>query len=165
MTARHRRAGDASVEAGAEGVGAFGSFRIDARIGHAWFARPQTTSLPAERAPETLPVLRRAELVLASQGRAIARRATRVPAEAIVALGAALSSEPKKAAFAGPAVPRGANDNQAYLSGRARMLLREVLFLVIFGATLAGTYYLGRLHAFHNVIVVPESSAGANRIV
>jgi hypothetical protein len=140
------------------------SFRVDARLGYAWFARSAEAKRPVERVPETLPALRRAELVLASQGRAIARRATRIPADAIVALGAALSPGTKRAP-AGSGMGQVANDNGPYLSPRARTLLREAFFLLIFGATLAGTYYLGRMHAFHNVIVVPDSVAHGHRVV
>ncbi|HMO28495.1 hypothetical protein [Enterovirga sp.] len=114
-----------------------------------------------------LPALRRAELVLAGQGRAIARRATRIPAEAVVGLGAALSApsarEPTPVLAAGAAGRDIANDNLAASGGRT--LLREVLFLLVFGATLAGTYYLGRLHGTQNVIVVPEPASRADKVV
>ena len=58
-----------------------------------------------------------------------------------------------------------ANDNKPLLSPKARTVLREMLFLLLFGATLAGTYYVGRLHAFHNVIVVPDTAIKGGRIV
>lgn len=147
--------------------GSSSSFSVDARIGHAWFARPEKAPLPVKRGAEMLPALRRAELVLAGQGRAIARRATRIPAEAIVGLGARLSAaprpEPSSALAAGTAGGDSANDNVARSVGRT--LLREVFFLLVFGATLAGTYYLGRLHGMQNIIVVPEPGSRADKIV
>ena len=143
-------------------------FRIDARIGHAWFARSDRPEASGERSSDLLPALRRAELALAQQGRAIARRAIRVPAEAIVAVGAALSSPPRatvETVAAAPDRTRAVANDNVLLGARSRTVLREVLFLLIFGATLAGTYYLGRMHAFYNVIVVPDASVRTNRVV
>lgn len=155
-----------SPEAPEGAGGSSSSFSVDARIGHAWFARPAKAP-PPRRGAEMLPALRRAELVLAGQGRAIARRATRIPAEAIVGLGARLSAaprpEPSPALAAGPAGGDSANDNVARSAGRT--VLREVFFLLVFGATLAGTYYLGRLHGMQNIIVVPEPGSRADKIV
>jgi hypothetical protein len=62
----------------------------------------------------------------------------------------------------GPDPRRGAeaNDNDVPAHReRARSVLREVVLLVIFALTLAGTYYLGSLNAAHNVIVVPGPSS------
>lgn len=168
MKLRHRTVAGGQASADAAGHGRFpsGYFQIDARMGHAWFARPDEAKVPVERSPETLPVLRRAELVLASQGRAIARRARRVPAEAIVSLGASLASARRDTAEpAASAMASVANDNVAYLDPRTRTLLREAAFLLMFGVTLAGTYYLGRQHAVSNVIVVPDASTRANKVV
>ena len=155
-------------QAAGNGEGSSRAFRIDVRFGHAWFARSERARLPAQRGPELLPALRRAELILASQGRAIARRATRIPTDAIVALGAALSPPVRAmplAAPAGASLPSdtsGANDNAAKVVRNKKALLREIVFLLIFGATLAGTYYLGRLHAFYKVIEVPEPRSGGS---
>lgn len=168
MRPRGHAAGNVAFPADAQSAGkSHGAFRVDIRLGHAWFARSGKTKLPATRGPEILPVLRRAELVLANQGRAIARRVTRIPADAIVALGAALSSASPRSAPASmsrvaAAVPAAdiANDNKAQIVRKRGALLREVMFLLLFGATLAGTYYLGRMHAFQKIIVVPEPMAG-----
>lgn len=168
MKPRHRAFGEAQRGTRSQPGDAHfsSSFNIDARIGHAWFARSGRPKLPVKRGPDMLPALRRAELVLADQGRAIARRARRIPADAIVAMGAPLSPAGPPVGVAGGTPDRGiANDNAVLFSPRARTLLREVLFLLIFGATLAGTYYLGRLHAYHNVIVVPDRMTGTGRIV
>ena len=108
-----------------------------------------------------LPALRKAELILAGQGRAIARRATRVPAEAIVQLGSALSAAGDRRRAATPA-EAAANDNAGARAGTA---LREIAFLLIFCATLAGTYFLGRAHASATVISVPDSVSGATKVV
>lgn len=164
MKPRHRARGvNFSSSPETAGLSSSGAFRIEARAGHAWFARSEASRLPAARHSEMLPALRKAELILANQGRAIARRARRVPSEAIVALGAALGTQ--KAEHRLDRRPGAvANDNSNRVDPKTRMLLREIVFLIIFGATLAGTYYLGRMHGFHNVIVVPDSKSQTNRL-
>lgn len=139
-----------------------GLFRLDGRLGHAWFARPAEAP-PRAEAKQTLPALRRAELILSGKGRAVARRATRIPADAIVGIGSKAS--PLRRAEDRKAKANVANDNQRRLSPKVRTFLREMLFLLLFGATLAGTYYVGRLHAFQNVIVVPDTAIKGGRIV
>jgi hypothetical protein len=140
-----------------------GLFRLDGWLGHAWFARPSEAPQPRAEAKQTLPALRRAELILSGKGRAVARRATRIPADAIVGIGAKAS--PLRRAEDRKAKASVANDNQRRLSPKVRTFLREMLFLLLFGATLAGTYYVGRLHAFQNVIVVPDTAIKGGRIV
>lgn len=160
MKPRCRAAGEPQFPERPDGTAGSTSFEVDARIGHAWFARPEVPKMTGEKGSGRMPALRKAELILAKQGRAIARRATRVPVDAIVKLGAALSPPPRKRRPlkpVGASVKQAANDN----SGLNNMtILREIAFLLIFGATLAGTYFLGRAHASHTVISVPEPTRG-----
>lgn len=167
MKFRHRTVAGGPASADAGGGSRFPSefFQIDARIGHAWFARPDAAKVSVEPRQETLPALRQAELALSHQGRAVARRPRRVPSDAIVSLGATLASARRESGEPSAGMGSVANDNVPYLSSRTRTLLREITFLAIFVATLAGTYYLGRTHSFHNVIVVPDAGQRANRIV
>ena len=132
--------------------------------GHGWFARPHT-AVPSLRASGPVPVLRKAELALASQGRAVARRAVRVPADAFVAVRTrpALAAPvrplalPPASTGSGP-VPAGAGAVLAPSRGSRilRIVLREAIAFALLAATLAAVYYAGRLHALQNVIVVPE---------
>ena len=161
MQLRPQPADGTDISAAAALPNGHNPFRIDGWFGHAWFARREEK--PREEARQTLPALRQAELILSGKGRSVARRPTRIPADAIVGIGKKPS--PVRHAPDREAKSDVANDNQRSLSLRLRNLLREVFFLIAFGATLAGTYYLGRMHAFHNVIVVPETPAKGNRIV
>lgn len=104
------------------------------------------------------PAMRQAELLLAGQNRQVGSRPVRVPGDAFVPIGTRLLPSPSasRLMLAAP----GANDNAVPARpGSARPLLREALFLLILAATLAGTYWIGRLNAAQNVIVVPGPSS------
>lgn len=125
-----------------------------------------------DRCPvEMLPALRRAEAVLGGQERGVGRRPVRVPLDAVVGvrtrpalpappptlrLGASPSSGvTREAERSAPT----ANDNgppQVVTRSRVRAVLRELAALALLAVTLAAVYYVGRMHAFQNVIVVPE---------
>ncbi|TDR94437.1 hypothetical protein [Enterovirga rhinocerotis] len=138
-------------------------FEVEARAGHAWFARREKPREPVERRSANVPALRQAELVLSGTSRAVARRMVRIPADSIVSVsGSGLRQSFLPAETAAPR--RCANDNVAGDGRRVPTWLREMLFLAIFVATLAGTYYLGRQHAAENVIIVPETSERMHRI-
>lgn len=108
------------------------------------------------------PALGRAELLLAGQGRKVGSRPLRVPQDAFVPVApnpfTALPGR-KWPALAAPSPATGANDNAEAAPSRRRTVLRELVFLLIFAATLAGTYYIGRMNAATNVIVVPGPSS------
>lgn len=121
-------------------------------------------SLPTRR-QTGLPVLRRAELALAGQERHLARRTVKVPEDAFVTV----RSGP--AALAGPLrlsapIPVRTQDRSDRIvvrgAWRPKMsrILRELVMLLLLAATLAGTFYLGRVYAFQNVIVLPDPDRG-----
>lgn len=117
----------------------------------------------------TLPALRRAELALARQERSVGSRAVRVPLDAFVPIAMPRLLPPPRetlmlAAPAEPAVS-GANDNRTPApSSTGRALLHELLFLLLLAVTLALTFYVGRLNAAQNVIVVPGPSGPQNLV-
>jgi hypothetical protein len=81
-----------------------------------------------------------------------------VPASAFVSIGR-LSGRvlPGGARLLGS---RGANDNfvaPAALAGRSRW--RDLFFLAVLAATVAGAFFSGRVHGFQRVIVVPSPSS------
>ena len=109
----------------------------------------------AVASPGLPPALRQAELALSGQDRAIARRPLRIPAGDTVACG----SDRSRTASLRSGGPTEANDNAASSQpkfGRIRTMAREVLFMALFAATLAGVYHLGRLHSVQNVIILPD---------
>lgn len=69
-----------------------------------------------------------------------------VPAPGLMRLAA---SAPPPRATGDAATPKRA-------ASRAACRIREAVTIALFVATLAATYYLGRTHAFQNVIIVPE---------
>ena len=82
----------------------------------------------------------------------------RVPASAIVSIGArATAPVPRHRARLGFFV-RSANDNKAP-AGERRGVLRDIFFLMILAATVAGAFWSGRVHAIQKVIVVPGPSS------
>lgn len=122
---------------------------------------------PATRAPVSDLALRQAEPALAGQGRGVPRRLVRVPLGSVVPGKSTSSSmqvvpRPPAMRLAASAPPPRATEDAATpkppLStvSRAAYVLREAITIALFVATLAATYYLGRTHAFQNVIVVPE---------
>jgi hypothetical protein len=52
-------------------------------------------------------------------------------------------------------VPAIANDNKVTVRKRPAVL-RQAFFLALLGASLAGAFYNGRVHAMQKVIVIPE---------
>lgn len=147
-------------------AGASGALpRLEGR-GHGWFVR-QDAVVPVVR-PGSLPaVLRRTEMALADAARPVGRRAVRIPAGSIVVVRsrpalappARLAMLPPPSGSAAPPHVPGANDNGLASSPRRRLVrivLREMMALTLLAATLAAVYYVGRMHAFQNVIVVPE---------
>lgn len=77
----------------------------------------------------------------------------RVPSAAFVSIGWRLGS-------AVPQLPalrsRFANDNVS--AGKERSVWRDLFFLVILAATVAGAFWSGRIQGYQKVIVVPEPS-------
>ena len=74
------------------------------------------------------------------------RRLVRVPPAALMTTA---SEAPVARLAATPSASASSGSRAAYV-------VREAVMLVMFVVTLAATYYLGRTHAFQNVIVVPE---------
>jgi hypothetical protein len=52
---------------------------------------------------------------------------------------------------------RSANDNVA--AGESRSVWRDLFFLMILAATVAGAFWSGRVHGLQKVIVVPAPSS------
>lgn len=96
--------------------------------------------------------LQLAELALSGQERTVARRPLRTEtgdrSAAQTVPAAARTQSPVEANDNATASPPG--------SGGFRPLLREILLLALLAATLTAVYNLGRLHAYQNVIILPD---------
>ena len=134
------------------------SFQVEARDAHAWFARSAPSRQVARlRTPSAVPALREAEGLLAIRARPIARRATRIPADAVVPV---RSGRPASTVLllTGP-TQATANDNASAKTTAPsfrRAVYRQIFFLLVLAATLAGTFYIGRVNGFQKIIEVPE---------
>lgn len=114
-----------------------------------------------------LPAFREAELILARQGRHVGSRPVRVPQDAFVPIQPRLLPAPSapRLMLDPPKPVPSANDNASPEPAQTgRPLLREVLFLLMLAATLAGTFWIGRLNAAQNIIVVPGPSSARSVI-
>jgi hypothetical protein len=76
-----------------------------------------------------------------------------VPLDRIVVIGKGLP--PGRTVGRRRVVPAIANDNKATVRKRPAVL-RQAFFLALLGASLAGAFYNGRVHAMQKVIVIPE---------
>lgn len=86
------------------------------------------------------------------------KRSPRVPPSSIVLVGR--GRIPRLPVLGPPARPISANDNpmpdRPVPAGKRRSLARQMFFLAILMATIAGAYLNGRQHGFQKVILVPE---------
>ena len=81
----------------------------------------------------------------------------RVPASAFVSIGYRRRA-PVPGYPANRTLSRSANDNHTPVGDR-RSIWRDLFFLVVLGATVAGAFWSGRLHGYQKVIVVPGPSS------
>jgi hypothetical protein len=79
--------------------------------------------------------------------------APQVPLDRIVVIGKGLP--PGHSFGRRRVVPAIANDNKA-AARKGRTVLREVFFMAVLAAALAGAFYNGQVHAMQKVIVIPE---------
>lgn len=91
--------------------------------------------------------------LISLSGTATQELVRRVPNSAFVSIGWRLGS-------AVPRIPalrsRFANDNVS--TGRGRSMWRDLFFLAVLAATVAGAFWSGRIQGYQKVIVVPEPS-------
>ncbi|WP_375458233.1 hypothetical protein [uncultured Enterovirga sp.] len=103
--------------------------------------------------------------MLARQDTKFGSRQVRVPLDAFVPIAPRMLPPPSRAQLMLEGPAEGANDNASPLPVPAtRSLLREIIFLLIFAATLAGTYYIGRLTSAVTVISVPGPTSDHSRV-
>jgi hypothetical protein len=84
--------------------------------------------------------------------------AKRVPAHAFVSIGRRGKGPLPRHRSRNAIVARSANDNDAK-PGDTRSVVRDLIFLMILAATVAGAFWSGRMHGYQKVIVVPGPSS------
>ncbi|NNM73313.1 hypothetical protein [Enterovirga aerilata] len=113
---------------------------------------PVVPAGPAAGAVRSLPGAGEGERVLRIPG-----AVRRVPVSAFVSIGRRASS-PVPSHRAGRQVSgRSANDNAP--AGERRSVWRDLFFLAVLFATVAGAFWSGRVHGLQKVIVVPGPSS------
>lgn len=166
MGTTSRRHGKTQTRADAPASGANGTIllapvpvRVEEIGYNGWFAR--TAAAPAGVEPR-----HSVQAVVP-----FSRRTRRVPADALVGIGAGdLLPAPRRPALVSP--PRRellANDNARDGEPepeptKRRTTGRDILFLAILFATILGAFYGGRLHAYQKIIVVPAPSSAHSRV-
>lgn len=144
-------------------------FQVEGQSHNAWFARSDPGGpLARSEVGWPVPALRNAERALVQLGKAVRRRPVRVPADALAPIGSRLLPPIERPLLLTSPLPTDtANDNATPAAAEAssrRSIYRDLFFLFVLAATLVGTFYVGRLNAFQNVIVVPETWSQHSRL-